>query len=82
MDNAKIKNDIIAFLKQDCGINEQQLEAKGTVFSSGLLDSLDILKIVLFFENKYGLSISPLEVSLDHFDTVELMADFVQVRLK
>lgn len=81
MENAEIKNDIAQFLKTDCGISEDELDSSETVFSSGLLDSLDILKIVSFIEEQYGLSISALEVSLDHFDTIDLMAKFVQARI-
>ena len=44
MDNAKIKNDIINFLQQDCGVSKKQLEDAKTIFSTGLLDSLDDLR--------------------------------------
>ena len=82
MDKVKIKNDIIKFLQQDCGVSKKQLSDAKKIFSSGLLDSLDIMKIILFFEKNYSISISPLEVSIDHFDTVDLMVAFVQRRLK
>ena len=80
MTDAEIRQGLVDFLRAECGIADEQLSSTEALFSSGLLDSMDILKCVMHIESGYNLSISPLEVSLDSFDTLDRIVDFIKSR--
>jgi acyl carrier protein len=47
---------------------------------SGILDSLSILRLVLFIEEKYSLKIAPEDVIRENFETVEAICRYVGKR--
>jgi acyl carrier protein len=48
---------------------------------SGVLDSLSILRLVLFIEERYSLKIAPDEVVSENFETVEAICKFVRSKI-
>ena len=50
---------------------EEDLTTGTPLFSSNLLDSLNSLEVIALVEANMGIRISPLDVSLDDFDTVD-----------
>ncbi len=55
-------------------------EATGdsTLFSSGLLDSVAMLDLIVYVEATAGIEIRPEDVTLDNFDTPDRIVRFVQ----
>ena len=47
---------------------------------SGILDSLSILRLVLFIEEKYSLKVAPEDVIRENFETVDAISDYIQKR--
>ena len=47
------------------------------LFSSSIIDSMNLIELVAFIEGEYGISIGPTELTLENFDSVQRMADFV-----
>ena len=45
---------------------------------SGILDSLSILRLVLFIEEKYALKIAPGDVIPENFGTVEMICRYLR----
>ncbi|UUX48419.1 AMP-binding protein [Nisaea acidiphila] len=61
---------IAAFLRNRLKITNEQIEG-GSMLSSGLLDSLAIVDLILFLEERIGKSVpSPLEVGFDKFESI------------
>ena len=47
------------------------------LIESGILDSLSILKLVAFLEEKFGIKVSPEDVVSTNFETVGAISSFV-----
>ncbi|NCG24962.1 MAG: acyl carrier protein [Actinobacteria bacterium] len=48
------------------------------LFSTGLLDSLSAVSLLFSLNDDLGLSLSPLDVALDDFDTIDLITTTVE----
>ena len=73
-----IEADVRSILSSDFGLDTGALAGDAALFSSGVLDSLSSLRLLMSLEQKFGLSISPLDVSLDDVDTIDLIAATVE----
>lgn len=69
--------DLIAFLADALGIADD-LGPDTELFSSGLLDSVAMMNIIAFIEDRAGIDIRPADVTLDNFDTVQRIVDHVR----
>jgi acyl carrier protein len=47
---------------------------------TGLLDSMAILELLVWYENEFKLSMSPDEINIDNLGSVDAMADFLVAR--
>lgn len=57
------------------------VEVSTELFTSGILDSLDIIDLVLFLEEKYHIKIPQKSMTLDNFKTPSSIAQLVQTIL-
>lgn len=73
----QIEKVFLDFFENECGLNMDDIASDTSLFSSGRLDSIDILKTVSLIEEKFGISVSPMDVSIEQFDTLALLRDFV-----
>ncbi len=44
---------------------------------NGIIDSMNIMEIVMFVEDRFGIKVEDSEIIPDHFDSVARIADFV-----
>ena len=69
---------IQTFLVNECGLSEDDIDANTPLFSSSLLSSIDLIDMLLFFEQKFGINVPTPEVTTEKFDTVNLIAKFIR----
>lgn len=69
----KIRSLVIENLALDPGITDD-----APLFSSGLLDSLSAVQLLFTINDDLGISLSPLDVALDDFDTINLIVATVE----
>ncbi|MBI5584191.1 MAG: acyl carrier protein [Deltaproteobacteria bacterium] len=50
------------------------------LITTGILDSIATLKLVLFLEQEFGIAISPHEADAEHLDTIARIADLVRTK--
>lgn len=62
------------------GEDPKNLTDTTPLVSGGILDSLAVLKLVAFLEERYGCQFQPHEVDAEFLDTAARIADFVQSR--
>lgn len=62
------------FLQGDGG----KLTDDGSLFESGIIDSLGVLHLVAFLEERYGLHVEDEELIPENFETVNRIMDFVK----
>lgn len=65
------------FLVNQLGLSEG-LEDDEKIFSSGRLDSLDVVSIFTFLEKKYSFKINPFDFGLEDFDSIELIVKTIE----
>ena len=68
----KVKTEIEALA--GCEIDDTDAE----IFKSGLLDSLNILHIIVFIENEFDLKINPFDINLDTLGSINRICDYIQ----
>ena len=59
----------------------QPLAAEDSLLEHGVIDSLGVLDIVTFMEQRYGLVLSDEDMVADHFASIAAMASMIQARL-
>jgi len=69
------------YLYQQAGLGPEDVDLDTPLFSSGKLDSLQLAGLIVFVEERFGVRIEALEVSLEGFDTVRRVAESVTSRL-
>jgi acyl carrier protein len=47
----------------------------------GIVDSLGVMELVLFIEEKFGVKVKDEELTPDNFDSVNKLANYIQRRL-
>ena len=84
-ENSQSTEDVTAFLQsmldEQFGLNDPVPDVDDPLFSTGLLDSVDVLGVVAAIEEQYEIKISPMDVSMERFDTIGMMTDFITRRL-
>jgi acyl carrier protein len=50
------------------------------LLKTGLLDSLSMLKLVLFLEEEFGIIVDPEDVIPEHFETVDTICAYLRTR--
>jgi acyl carrier protein len=57
------------------------LAPRDKLFSSGLIDSLNIVELIEFVERHCKIRVNPTEFSIDNFDCLESIANYVERKL-
>jgi acyl carrier protein len=68
---------VISYLNENLHL-EEKLESETTLFSSGLLDSVMMMNLIMFVEEKQGKQVNPADVTLDNFDTPSRIVSFIE----
>lgn len=76
-----IETSIRTILSTEFGVDGDIISEDEKLFSSGLLDSLNSLRLLMSLEQNFGVTVSPLDVSLDDVDTIGKITETVH-RLK
>lgn len=68
---------IFAFLRDDIGVETDDLDEATLLFSTGLIDSFALINLISFIEEEAGIRVSPADVNLDNLDSVERILAYV-----
>lgn len=69
--------DLISFIRDDLNI-EDDIDTETELFSTGILDSVAMMNIIGFVEEKSGIEVRPADVTLENFDTVQRIVDYAR----
>lgn len=56
----------------------EALEADDKLFSTGLIDSMTIVEIILLVEHYWQVEVDPTDLSMDNFDSVAAISRYVR----
>lgn len=71
------QDDLAHFIRTDLGI-EDAIDAETELFSGGLLDSVSMVSLITFIEEKAGVTVQPSDVTLENFDTIASIEAYVR----
>ena len=74
-------SEIRALLSREFGLDADRLDVEAAIFSSGLLDSLSSMKLLVALEAAFGIKVSPLDISIEDVDSIAQI-DATVARLK
>jgi acyl carrier protein len=63
------------------GEDPSELTMSTPLITTGILDSMATLKMALFLESEFSVSIAPSEITAEHLDTIEKMAALVHSKI-
>lgn len=70
-----LKDYMIGDIIASNGIGSIQLD--GNLLDQGVIDSLGIMKLVIFMENKFNIKIDDEEIIPENFQSLDCMVDFI-----
>jgi len=82
-----MKDDIIA--KLNMYISQQVLRDPNRtlapyepLISSGVIDSFNLVDLAIFAEDAFGVHLDDMELNVDHFDSLDQLAELIHSRQK
>jgi acyl carrier protein len=76
-------NKIREFIKKRfLGDAQAKLRDSDSLFEKGIIDSLGLLEAVAFIEKTFGVSISPSEVVIENFNSVEKIVQLIEKKIR
>ena len=78
-----IKQAVKAFILEEFlpGENPEELTDDTPLITGGVLDSIATLKLVMFLEERFGVTLAPHEVDPEHLDTTAFIDELVRSKL-
>lgn len=58
------------------------LTADEPLISSGIIDSFNLVDLAIFAEDAFGVHLDDMELNVDHFDTLDQLAELIHSRQK
>ena len=56
---------------------EDELEAQDDLLGDGILDSLGMMKLILFIETEYKMKVPPQDMIIENFMTIQHISDYL-----
>lgn len=67
---------IVELMVQELGIEE--VSPTTSIFSSGILDSIDVVNLVMILEAEFAVRVDPAFVDVAHFDNAVAIAEVIR----
>ena len=72
------KNALKTYIIELALLDESELEDDTPLFSSGIIDSISLLSLVEWVEKQAQIKVTPGQLTLENWDTVERIVRFVE----
>ncbi len=74
------KEDLFEFLENDLMIEIEEIDENTSLFSEGFVDSFSLLELIAFIEIKIEAKLNQDDVTLENFDSITRILDFLASR--
>ena len=78
--NPSIADDIRTYISTELIIGTMAIDDNQELLMSGLLDSINVMRLVGYLENEFSTSIPPEDVLDENFGSINQIVDYLQVR--
>jgi acyl carrier protein len=68
--------DILEALRTELGVDTTGIDGSTSLFSSGIVNSFSFVTLLTFLETRGGLTIQPMDITLENFDSIDRMLAF------
>lgn len=72
---------IKTFFVEDCGVDLSNIGADEDIVRSRVVTSIDLLRLVMFIEERFGVDLDESEIQWDDMLSLNAMAAFVEMRI-
>ena len=75
-----MKEKIIQYIQDELIEDEEELELTSDedLLSSGLLDSLSVMRLITYVEKEFEVSVPPADMTIENFITVDALSEYIQ----
>ncbi len=70
------KDALITYVRNELNIDDP-IAGDTELFSTGMLDSVSMVGLISFVEEQGGVHVQPGDVTLENFDTIDAILDYV-----
>ena len=70
----------ISFLESDLSLDVGDVDQETLLFSSGIVDSFSLVSLMTFIEEEEKIKIYPGDVTLENFDSISRILNYLTVR--
>ena len=67
--------DLRVIFRDEFGLDD--LSTESPIFSSNLLDSMDVLRLIVLLQEKYNISIPAFDLTIEMLYSVQLIANYL-----
>ena len=75
--DVEVQARLISFINETISLIDDPVDQETDLVMTGAVDSLGVVQITLWMEDELGVTVDPLDVVLENFQTIEQMADYV-----
>ena len=73
-----LTDELAGYIEREVALEPEPVAADTDLLLTGLVDSLGVLRIVDWLEDRLGVDIDPADVVLEHFRTVGDMVEYLR----
>ncbi len=77
-----MEDKIMEFIIKNFMNGEGSLCEETNLFESGIVDSMGFILLLSFIEKELGVAVNMSEITIENFDSVRKIADFIRKKLK
>ena len=81
MKTEALEGIILGFVRDDLRVRDEAITRETELVSEGLIDSTDLVLLATYLERTLDLEIPDEDISVDNFDSVAMILDYVERKL-
>ncbi len=81
MDPEALEAKVRAFFSEQLNLRDAPIERDTELVTTGLLDSMDVVRLVAHLERTLGITIPDGDIDVDHFDSIAKISSYLEARL-
>jgi acyl carrier protein len=78
--STSLSDDLVRFVASDVAIGGGPLDSGTDLVMTGLVDSLGVMMVVDWLEQRLGIDIDPNDVVIEHFESVDAIIGYLRGR--
>ena len=65
------------YISQQLLDGHENLDVEENLLTTGMIDSHGIMRLLVYIEETFGLQVPPVDITLENFRTITLIADYI-----